>query len=307
MKNFIFKINRALAAKTKIFSILAAAIIALSFVSCEKDDPGAKFFRLKVTVTDSTTTISINPVDTTAFYVPIFAYTRDIEQYNLDTIIAEEIDYYQEKVDAGYALEECYGLFQGFLSETIPNGYLPANTSFTLAAFEIKEENGKVSCGHVATKKYTTKKIDVVETIDWAVLDTGLAVDYRDYMGFFILQGLNLDEEGYMDSGVSLCIYEDGDVLKGTYNFSDMHPEYSAILDETELYLADAKVTCNTKSDGSGKASGWVVAENGVKYKFSFKYTLEAPGAPARIGKKEFVKEENDNPLQRFSLLRFRK
>ena len=274
----------------KIFSILAAAIIALSFASCEKNDPGMKFFRLKATITEDSVYIAVNPVDTTAYYYPIFTTARAIESYGgMDSIIAEEIAYFQERVNAGATLED-FDLTQGAIEDSAPIDVLDPNTSYTLAAFEVKLENGKVSCGHVASKTFTTKKIDVVGTVDLGTLEDAELYDLSQY-GAYIL---NSDGD---TAAMLLTIYDDK--FKGSYSYYDIEPHNSGVWTETygTHNLVDAKFTTTYKeSDKTGKASGWVVGDNGIKYKFSFAFALAGDDpAPARIGKKEFVTEKNND------------
>ena len=275
----------------KIFLILAAAIIALSFASCEKNDPGMKFFRLKATITEDSIFIAINPVDTTAFYEPIFTTARELENYGgMDSIIAEDIAYFQARVDAGATLEDFDFLAQGAVEDSAPIDVLYPNTSYTLAAFEVKLENGKVSCGHVASKTFTTPKIDVVGTVDLGELVDGQLYDYSDHGAYMIYAASETAEMG-------LGIYDDN--FKGSYTYADIEPSAGGVWTEDDGYhlIVDAKFTTTYKeSDKTGKANGWVVGENGIKYKFSMEYVLiEELPAPARIAKKDFFKEKNND------------
>ena len=272
----------------KIFSILAAAVIALSFVSCEKEDAGAKFFKLKITATtDSTVTLSVNPADTTVYYGLILYPEYYIKQFTLDTLLAWNFEDIQDDYANGVSLDAMLGKGP-YVIEDIP---VPANTTFTFGAFEVLENNGELSMGRTAFKIYTTKKIEVVDEVDLGAFENGEAYDYRELMGFYAIDGWDDAET----AEVYLCIYEDKN-LKGTYNYVDIHPAYSAVWIDGKgvLGIADAKVTCTLKSDTIGKVTGWVVDEEGVKYKFSYGYTIKEPTlvpAPARIAKKEFAEE----------------
>ena len=307
MKNFIFKINRALAAKTKIFSILAAAIIALSFASCEKVDPGMKFFHLKAVVTDTSVVLSVTPADTSVYYGLGLYPSYYFKSYPLDTLLKWDIEELQWEVDEyGMTLEQMVedeDLYKGPFGP-LEITEIPLNYACTFLAYEVLENNGELSIGRVASKNFTTKKMEVVGEIDLGALDAGvLDTTYYAKYGFYTVAGWNDDVE------VWVSIYDDN--FKGSFTYADIEPEMSGVWtadDNVERYLVDAKITTTFKeADQSGKANGWVVAENGIKYKFSFEYKLEDGRAPARRAiKKDFFKEEERQP-KTLTLKRFRK
>ena len=298
MKNFIFKINSALAAKTKILSIFAAAVMALSFASCEKTDPGMKFFKLKATVTDTSVVFSATPADTTVYYYLDLYPTSIVRQYTLDSIIASDFGWVQYEYENGYTLDDL--LFKGPWGPQEYTG-LPANYSITFYAFEVLENNGELSIGRVASKVVSTKKIDVVNTVDLGELVDGELYDYSDY-GAYMIVGANETAE------LGLAIYDND--FKGSYTYADIEPNAGGVwtVDDGYQRIVDAKFTTTYKeSDKTGKANGWVVGENGIKYKFSMEYVLtEELPAPARIAKKDFFKEEERQP-KTLTLKRYRK
>ena len=284
----------------KIFSILAAAIIALSFASCEKADVGAKYFKIRVTdITDSSAVISVTPADTSMIYLVTAYPTADIERYTLDTIVSyleyELEDYLDYK--GGATLEDLVAegsLFQRpFGPKTIA---LYANTAWTVLACELLQaEDGAVSVGRVATKKFTTKKVQVVETIDLGVLQEVGCDDDRESDGSFGVWGTS------EDGAYAIEVWFFDEDLKGSYDFNDIGINWSGISNLANgegFSLADAKlVGTYVEATGAGKLEGWVVANNGVKYKFTANYVLEPEGdggrAPRRAIKKDAVKVEN--------------
>ena len=287
----------------KIFSILAAAVIALSFASCEKTDPGMKFFHMKVTdITDSSAVLSITPADTTVAYYLNCYNAREVDEYNLDTLIASDINFLQGGLDGGLTKEQIidYYLYQGPFGPYTADG-LKLNTEYVFWAYEVVFEEDKVSLGRVAVKRFTTKTIPVVETVDLGALNEGVIIDLHedeDY-GFYFIEGWTEGEEENLVADVGVAIYEEKD-LNGTYYYADIEPYFSGVMipDETETVnrweVVDAKITCNTKSNLTGKAKGWVVGSNGVKYKFSFDYIPDEL-APARKGiKREFGNNEKN-------------
>ena len=285
----------------KIFSILAAAVIALSFASCEKTDPGMKFFNLKVKFLEGdTVSISINPADTSVYYGIIFDKARGIEEDGgLDTIIAKQIEDLQFMIENYHVgLEELAEYNYVYKGAEEDHGTLPANTTFTLAAYEVlMSADSVVSCGHVASKTFTTKKMEVVGTVDLGTLEDAELYDFSQYGAYILLTDGDT-------AAMILTVYDDK--FKGSYSYYDIEPYNSAVWTESygEHNLVDAKFTTTYKeSDKTGKASGWVVGDNGIKYKFSFAFALyESSPAPARLGKKDFFKEEKSEGLQKQSL-----
>ena len=265
----------------KIFSIFAAAIIALSFASCEKADPGIKFFRMKVTnITDTSAVLSINPADTSAYYCADFQRAAVIDQYNLDSILVWDQQYMQDYIDDGYTFEQ-------FANEYLWKGatgpdtltWLSPNTEYIFWAYEVRYENEKVTLGHIAVKRFTTKTIPVVKTVDLGTLEIGYLEDYSQY-GAYLICSWNEAET----TEIVLGIYDED--FKGSYDFSDIEPGVSHVITEEEggTYLADAKFTTTfNESEKTGKATGWVVGENGIKYKFTAKYSSEPGHAPRRV------------------------
>ena len=280
----------------KIFSILAAAVIALSFASCEKVDPGMKFFHLKAVVTDTSVIVSATPADTSVYYGLGLYPSQYLKTYSLDTLVEWDIEDLQWEVDEyGMTLEQMVEneyLFKGPFGP-LEITEIPANYTYTFVAYEVLENNGELSIGRVASKKFTTKKIEVVDEVDLGTLEYGvLDTTYLKY-GFYTVAGWNDDAE------VWVSIYDND--FKGSYTYADIEPEMSGIwtaVDDNDQYLVDAKVKVTFKeSDGTGKASGWVVGYDGIKYKFSFDFILEDPRAPARVAKREIVKTDKNGIL----------
>ena len=299
----------------KIFSILAAAVIALSFASCEKSDLGAKYFKIKVTdITDSSAVVSITPTDTAMIYGIGMYYTSAIKEYTLDTIVAyaaEEFQYYVDNY--GVSLEDLVSydyLYQGPVGPEEVS--FPANSAITIIAYEVLlSEDSVISIGRVASKNFSTKKVPVVGNEDLGVLENSYFEDYRDWDGSFYVEGWNLDEAGENYTAyVGLCIFDEDFV--GTFNFDDFDsdPDYSYVYTpEAGLVgLGDAKVK-GTVNGETAKLEGWVVGTNVIKYSFSVEYVPEEEGepAPARrvAAKKEVAKEAIVLEKQKLAVKKF--
>ena len=279
----------------KIFSILAAAVIALSFASCEKTDPGMKFFKLKATVTDTSVIISINPADTSVYYCWGCYPTSEVKKYTLDTLVEWDVEDLQWYVDHNMTLEQMVEdeyLYKGPFG---PHEYtdIPVNFSFTMFAFEVLENNGELSIGRIATKEFTTKKIEVVDEIDLGTLTNGTLLNVIEENGFFVTYASITDANDERTAFIGLIV--NSDKLAGSYTFQDLSIYQDSYVWTAEKngnqYIVDAKFTVTYKeSSKTGKVSGWVVCDNGIKYKFTYEYALALLGAPART--KQFVPVE---------------
>ena len=290
----------------KLFSILAAAVIALSFASCEKNDPGIKFFHMKVTdITDSSAVLSINPADTSAYYYVGLSYATDIDEYTTDTVVSWILQDVQSMLDNGYEWEEITPyLYNGPLGPDTVG--LDMNTEFVFWAMEIKCEDGEnATVGHVAFKRFRTKTIAPEETVNLGVIEAEFD-DWRDDDGSFGIIGYDKDSAHY----VVVYVYDED--LKGTFTYDDLDKSSSGVVTEDgDFYAVDAKLTGTyNESKQTGKLEGWLVCTNAVKYKFTANYsTAEEGGAPARklAIKKEAAHDRQALLKQQLTLKEIRK
>ena len=297
----------------KIFSILAAAVIALSFVSCEKNDAGAKYFKIKASVVDSTNiAFKVTPVDTSKYYTFLVLDEATVKRYTQDTIIESYVGYINDYIQRGASLAEleAYGgmVFKGVLQDTIYG--VPLNTELVLLAIQLIEENNSIVIGGIATKRISTEKIAVVGKKDLGKFEHSSFYDYRYYDGSYEVYGWNEDEDENYTAYLGLCIYDED--FEGSYDFSDIYVEYSGIwlpefggsVENVRVYLVDAKLKATVKDD-KGKMEGWVVGTNGIKYSFSVEYEVAEDNgrAPFRIAPKREMTHEGNGILPKIPTL----
>ena len=285
----------------KILSIFAAAIIALSFASCEKTDPGIKFFHMKVTdITETSAVLSLNPADTTAYYFVGLNYAATIDEYTTDTVVNIILGQVQAMLDNGNEWEEVSELlYKGPLDPDTVDG-LDMNTEYVFWAMEIKCKDGKnATVGHVAFKRFRTKTIAPEETVNIGVIEAEF-YDWREVDGLFGIIGYDKDSAHC----VVLCIFDED--LKGTFTYDDLDKSSSGVVTEDGGFFAvDAKLTGTyNEAKETGKLEGWVVCTNAVKYKFTANYSTAAgAGAPARKAiKKEAARDRRNLLNQQFYL-----
>ena len=290
----------------KLFSILAIAVLALAFVSCE-NEKGGKYFKITGEVTDSTAHVTITPADTTWYY-GIGAYTtQQVAQYTLDTLLAYDFEELKGAYEGGYPLDEV--AFKGEFETTFD---LPANFSFVIFAYQIIEgEDGSVSLGGWDKKIITTKSVKVLgerNLGEFVGEENTDCEDYRDYDGSVGIYGWN--EEDSVEVG--MCIYDDD--FKGSYNSQDLDKNYSYVWVGGEYGLP--VVDCSLKgtvnaSAGTGTLKGWALCYDGIKYKFSITYTLPteepAPAPAHRIAAKKVAAAPANNDFKQLKIKRFRK
>ena len=289
----------------KIFSILAAAIIALSFASCE-NEKGGKYFKITGEVTDSTAHITITPADTSVYYY-WGAYTLgELAQYSLDTILAYEFDYVKSYYES-YTLEQLEGdvVFKGEYETTFTR--LPANFSFVVVAFQVIEGEDGISMGGWDKKIITTKNVKVVGTENLGEFvgdDYAALIDAREDMGVYAVAAANDTAQ------VFIILYDDD--FKGSYDAQDLAVMYGCQVavngEVATLVDCSLKGTVNA-SAGTGTLKGWVLGDNGIKYKLSITYTLpteEPAPAPARFAAMKGLLDEGAK-AQKPAIKRFRK
>ena len=276
----------------KIFAIVAAALVAFSFTSCEKKDAGSKFFKITVSDIESTTAnVSIVPADTTAYYGAAFYYAEDFAKYGADTLAADytaDLAALAQQYGASTLIQYGY-IFQGELSSPVES--LSPNTEYAIIAFQLEVNGDEVALGkEISYKTFKTKEVEVAGEVDLGVLDGAGFEDYRSDDGSYIAYAT--DDATY---DVTLNIYDE-DCL-GNFTEADLDAEYSYIWtaemnSETALAIAKAELKSVSAGVDAATISGWVVASNGIKYKFSFTHpTAAADKAPAKkVAKKAELK-----------------
>ena len=291
----------------KIFSILAAAVIAFSFSSCEKGN-SVEMNGFKITVDSITSTgafISVEPADSTVIYAYGIASAEELKGQNADSIAASIQDYY----GAYYTFEQLvqYGLFvQGPASDSWA-GYLDPNTDYAAYAFAIEEDSlgNWVAPKGWAVKYFRTKPLTPKETV---ALDSlaGKATLYPDSLtnDFQILVSNSTYEVAITLTEIAGAEgnFTEKDFYTNSYSVYNYVAWGEGDDDWTELATLSIRGSLNANND-KYTFSGSAIGKNEVKYTFDnvtvdyavYDGTNGAPAkAPARKGaaKKELKKDE---------------
>ena len=271
----------------KFFAFVAAALVAFSFASCEKEQVGSNFFKITVSNIEATTAdLSVVPADENAWYGLAIYSAVDVAKYTADTIAAYNASEIAAYVAAGYGLDVLAGynyVFKGKL-ET-PMSDLPANTELTVIAYQLVEQGSTVVLGKVSYKNFKTKELVVSDEVDLGVLPYGYFEDYRSEDGSYMAYGYDANSENVE---IGLNIVDDDFV--GNFTENDLILDYSYIWtkemnSENGLSIAKAELVGKLNNADEANIAGWVIASNGIKYKFSFNYPTEelTEGAPKRV------------------------
>lgn len=290
----------------KFFAFVAAALIAFSFSSCEKGASGSSFFKVKVSnITSTTVDISIEPADTLAYYFANVLESATVAKYTVDTIAATyaaNIDAYLKKGATGEALVQYGYLIQGKVAGTIPG--LPANTDLTLVVFKVVIDGTTAKHGDISYVNFKTKDVEIKGEVDLGALQGGGFEDYRELDGSYIAYAA--DNATY---DVTLNIIDND--FEGNYTEADLMAADSYIWtkdmnsEKKGLSISKAELKNVPGNDNVANVSGWVIASNDIKYKFSFTYpTVEAAGAPKKVAAK---KATNELKLGSLKFMRFSK
>ena len=276
----------------KIFSIVAAALVAFSFVSCNNEQTGSSFFKLTVSNIEATSVdVEIVPADTTVYYGATLFYGEDFAKYGADTLAADfasQLAALAQQYGASALIQHGY-ILQG--KQSSPAEGLSSNTEYALIACQLNVNGDVVTLGkEISYKTFKTKDIEIKSEVDLGVLEGGGFEDYRDLDGSYIAYAT--DQATY---DVTLNIYDDD--FSGDYTEADLETsEYSFIWtkdmnSEKGLSIAKAELKNVPGNGNDATISGWVVASNNIKYKFSFTYpTVEAASAPKKAAAKNALK-----------------
>ena len=275
----------------KIFAFVAAALVAFSFTSCENEKTGSKFFKITVSNIEATTAdLSVVPADTTSYYGVGLFLTSDVVKYKADTIAAEAAAAIAEYVEKGYGLDVLaqHGIVRKGKLESPVEG-LPSNSEITVIAYQLVEQGKTVVLGEVSYKNFKTKDIEIKETVDLGVLQGGGFEDYRSDDGSYLAYAT---DKAHYD--VTLNIYDED--FSGDYTEADLDAEYSYIWtaemnSENALPIVKAELKNVPGNGNDATISGWAVASNGIKYKFSFTYPTVEAKAPKKAAAKGGLKK----------------
>lgn len=284
----------------KIFSILAVALVAFSFASCNGNNPtpgkDGKFAILVENITATSADITVTPTDTAAYYYWTVYYAESIKEAgdSLGAYLAE--DFKAEYGSYDWDLVASYLLTKG--EDNYSFSELPSETDLAVVAFYL--DSTYTVLGEVGIKEFTTPKLEIEETvalnITSATVDLSLMKDYG-------LMGISAEaQDGY---ALKLCFY--AEQASGTFTEEAFYSDGQYVYNYVEWGEGDDDWTTLEKMNLDGALnkegteyafSGSVVGDNGVEYTFSATATIAeeeggeaAAFAPKRVVKKAALKE----------------
>lgn len=273
----------------KIFAFVAAALVAFSFASCN-NEPESKDFKIVVSeISEQTATVTVTPTDAEAtYYWDVFQ--ADALKGMADDSICATLKTLMDYYIAMYAMAGQELTYADFLNKGESHyNYesLTPGTDYVVLAIKMDAEAN--FSGKIAKKSFRTKDIEIKGEVDLGVLVGGGFQDYRDYDGSYYAYATD-------DAYEVLMNIKDND-FSGDYTEADLDLEYSYIWtsdmnSESGLAVVKAELK-NVPGNGDvANLSGWAIATDGIKYKFSFDYpTVEAAAAPKKeVAKKAALK-----------------
>ena len=284
----------------KIFSILAVALVAFSFASCNGNNPtpgkDGKFAILVENITATSADITVTPTDTAAYYFWSVYYAESIKNVgdSLGAYLAE--DFKAEYGSYDWDLVASYLLTKGEDNYSISG--LPSETELAVVAIYL--DSTYTVIGEVGIKEFTTPKLEIEETvalnITSATVDLSLMKDYG-------LMGISAEAQ----DGYALKLFFYAEQASGTFTEEAFYSDGQYVYNYVEWGEGDDDWTTLEKMNLDGALnkegteyafSGSVVGDNGVEYTFSATATIAeeeggeaAAFAPKRVVKKAALKE----------------
>lgn len=284
----------------KIFSILAVALVAFSFASCNGNNPtpgkDGKFAILVENITATSADITVTPTDTAAYYFWSVYYAESIKNVgdSLGAYLAEDLKAEYGSYD--WDLVASYLLTKG--EDNYSFSELPSETDLAVVAFYL--DSTYTVIGEVGIKEFTTPKLEIEETvalnITSATVDLSLMKDYG-------LMGISAEAQ----DGYALKLFFYAEQASGTFTEEAFYSDGQYVYNYVEWGEGDDDWTTLEKMNLDGALnkegteyafSGSVVGDNGVEYTFSATATIAeeeggeaAAFAPKRVVKKAALKE----------------
>ena len=284
----------------KIFSILAVALVAFSFASCNGNNPNpgkdGKFAILVENITATSADITVTPTDTATYYYWDVYYAESIKEAgdSLGAYLAE--DFKAEYGSYDWDLVASYLLTKG--EDNYSFSELPSETDLAVVAFYL--DSTYTVLGEVGIKEFTTPKLEIEETvalnITSATVDLSLMEDYG-------LMGISAEAQ----DGYALKLFFYAEQASGTFTEEAFYSDGQYVYNYVEWGEGDDDWTTLEKMNLDGALnkegteyafSGSVVGDNGVEYTFNATATIAeeeggeaAAFAPKRVVKKAALKE----------------
>lgn len=261
----------------KIFSILAAAVIAFSFSSCENGNSatgGNKDIKIAVTgISAKSAFVAVTPTDNKVAFWYDYISTNDLKSYSesmtIEEYAADDMSYYPKY----YSFEELanYGLLLDTLS-------LIPETEYYVYAYTFNEKFEITS--DIVVVKFTTPAQAIAGKENLAI--TGEFYDGTAGDGYFQAFGYNADNTKCL----SLLVFADS--LNTSFTVDDIYTGLSYLVDlsgeEIEYFdITKASLTSAfNEANATLAITGTFVASNDIQYTLNLTATETATDAPAR-------------------------
>lgn len=283
----------------KIFSILAAAVIALSFASCENNGGAAtggnKDIKIAVTgISAKSAFVAVTPTDNKVAFWYSYVSTDELKSYSdsmtIEEYAADDMSYFSER----YSFEELanYGLLLDTLS-------LIPETEYYVYAYTFNEKFEITS--DIVVVKFTTPAQAIAGKENLAI--AGQFSDATASYGYFQAAGYNADTTKYL----SLLVFADS--LNTSFTVDDLYANYSYLVDITGQGEGDFEMLDITKANLTSAfneanatlaITGTFVASNDIQYTLNLTATEVATGAPARkVAAKKNIRGTKDLRLRK--------
>lgn len=286
----------------KIFSILAVALVAFSFASCNGNNPtpgkDGKFAILVENITATSADITVTPTDTAAYYYWTVYYAEAIKEAgdSLGYSIAESLKQTYGSYD--WDVVTAYVMSQG--EDNYSFSGLPSETELAVVAIYL--DSTYTVIGEVGIKEFTTPKLEIEETVALNITSATVDLSYMEDYGIMAISAEAQD-------GYDLELFFYADELNGTFTENDFYSDgiyvYNYVEwgdgDEDWAPLEKMNLIGAINEEGTEYAfNGSVVGNNAVEYTFNAIATVAAAEeeggegaafAPKRVVKTAALKE----------------
>jgi hypothetical protein len=310
----------------KFFSIVAAAVIALSFASCNPNEGGVQSKSLKIVVSDvtfSTANVAITPVDEDAYYYFAYGEAENLKGKNVDSLLTQFNTIFASLLSQGATVKQInqavyqslgyYVFYQGEIKAPITK--LTPNTEYAAYGFVVEIANQKLVAkdgwsvvyfktpekkeGDVEPLAYDANK-DFIKDFDEYELDGsyvaqyGIAYAYAEQGNAYIELEVNVDKNSRGPEVGTYPIDATGNIntvtaSSGLNDKYQLTPSYACTIGSngyTEDNWFLVSGTVTYKADGS------IVVDAKNSYGKAVKCTLKAQAkesdAPAKAPAKKF-------------------
>lgn len=281
----------------KFFAFVAAALVAFSFTSCDKNEPSPEkkvSFQIEVSdITTNSANVVITPSDTAVYFGVGIYEASAVEKYTEEALAEhgiEEAAYYYAYGVPLETLAEYNYVFKGAFASPLTS--LPQNKELAILVYEIVENENGLEVGVINTKIFKTEEAEASEATYEL---TGVMKDWRAKDGDLYIKAAPADS--------SIVFYVDiyTSEYNGTFHLGD---ETSAVpyLDNYYTYIAigkdfvdleDAELVGTINEAGDAyTVAGDLVGNNACTYHVTITCPVElAEGAPVRKAAAKFDAE----------------